>query len=89
MIPLAGSSNSQRGRMSSWTQLIRALPLSVDDNDVIKPDYLEVNLNNSRQIMVRLDQLARTSSENVLLMKEVNEKLSVLKSVQKKLEWLE
>lgn len=71
-----------------WVKKLRALPSDPKENDFLKPEYIEVNLNNSRKLMQKVSDLAESSkalaSENEL----VRESFSGLEKVKKELDWL-
>ncbi|CAK7892629.1 hypothetical protein CAAN1_08S05072 [[Candida] anglica] len=74
---------------AKWTKSIRALPSNAESNDYLKPDYIDVNLNNSRKLIANLNQLAANSSENVELIEEMNERLLILNAIQNNFSWLQ
>lgn len=88
-----GSKKSASTQVSSsgtakWTKSIRALPSNSESNDYLKPDYIEVNLNNSRKLIENLNQLSESSTKSVELTNELNERLLLLNNVLSTLSWL-
>lgn len=71
-----------------WVKSIRALPSDPNNNDFLKTDYIEVNLNNSRKLIANLNNLTESSDAGVKQLNEVNESLIRLHNIRNELSWL-
>lgn len=74
---------------SKWVKNIRGLASNPNDNDYLKIDYIEVNLNNSRKMIANINELAKTSHQHLIKRHEVNESLIKLETASANLKWLE
>ncbi|CAH6718416.1 hypothetical protein CLIB1444_01S06238 [[Candida] jaroonii] len=74
---------------SKWVKQIRGLASNSSDNDYLKIDYIDVNLNNSRKLIMNLNQLNETNNQQVLKNHEVNEKMIKLQNVHQQMSWLD
>ncbi|XYA00800.1 hypothetical protein QA089_003344 [Meyerozyma guilliermondii] len=48
-----------------WIKQVRALPSHHSHNDVLKTDYIDVNLKNSRKLIHNLNDLADSINSNL------------------------
>ncbi|ODV68973.1 hypothetical protein HYPBUDRAFT_85670, partial [Hyphopichia burtonii NRRL Y-1933] len=71
-----------------WVKSLRALPSDPNNNDFLKTDYIDVNLNNSRKLITNLNNLTESSDVGVQQLNEVNESLIRLHNIRNELSWL-
>lgn len=83
------TNNKNSGALDhKWIKNIRALPSNQRTNDVLKKEYIDVNLNNSRKLIRNVNTLSQSSNGFINTIEDVNENLVRLKSVKKEFEWL-
>lgn len=73
----------------NWVKYLRALPSKPSAHDYLKPEYIEVNLNNSRKLIKNLDELTGDMQKSIEVFYGVNESLLRVQKVKQQLEWLE
>lgn len=85
-----GLKNQVRSKSESlkWVRSIRALPTHPSNNDNLKTEYIEVNLNNSRKLIGNINDLEETSNNSVQYNHELNESLARINNIKHELEWL-
>lgn len=71
----------------SWLKQVRALPSNPSSNDILKVEYLDVNLNNSRKLMGNISNLS--AEAKVVAEKEEStvEAMLQLKNLRNELSW--
>ncbi|CAH2353023.1 hypothetical protein CLIB1423_09S01090 [[Candida] railenensis] len=74
---------------AKWTDSVRALPSNSESNDYLKPDYIEVNLNNSRKLIENINQLSENAENGIEISENINKSLLLVNNVSAALEWLE
>lgn len=80
--------SKSRSESLKWVKLIRALPTKPNNNDNLKTEYIDVNLNNSRKLIGNISDLTETTDQTVKHNHEVNESLERLNNIKHELEWL-
>ncbi|KAK8443510.1 hypothetical protein ACI3LY_003236 [Candidozyma auris] len=71
----------------SWLRQIRALPSKPASNDILKVEYLDVNLNNSRKLMGNISSLSVETKEVTESQESTVEAMLPLKSIRNELSW--
>lgn len=72
-----------------WLKYLRALPSPAASQDVLKPDYIDVNLNNSRKLIMNVGRVNEVSEGAVEGLTQVNEGLMRVAEVRGVLQWTE
>lgn len=75
--------------MGKVLEQLRALPSDAAANDVLKVEYLEVNLNNSRKLISNVSSAAAVSRQYVLDTEQLAEGMLRLKAVRASLALLD
>lgn len=75
--------------MSKWIKKLRALPSDPSSEDFLKVEYVEVNLNNSRKLIVLVSKAATESEALAVVEQNVVENLLPLRSIRCDLSWLD
>ncbi|WEJ95238.1 hypothetical protein PSN45_002751 [Yamadazyma tenuis] len=70
-----------------WVKDLRGLASSPNDNDHLKIDYIDVNLNNSRKLIANVNTIVASSEQYLLVNHSVNESLIKLQSASQALKW--
>lgn len=85
-----GSKSKSKSKSESlkWVKLIRALPTKPNNNDNLKTEYIDVNLNNSRKLIGNISDLTDITDQSVKHNHEINESLERLNNIKHELEWL-
>lgn len=71
----------------SWIRNVRALPLNPALNDILKVEYLDVNLNNSRKLMANIACLGAEAKEITQVEERTVEAMLQLKNLRHELSW--
>lgn len=79
---------SKKTESLKWMKSIRALPTNPPNNDYLRTEYIDVNLNNSRKLIGNLNDLNDTTTQSVQYNHEINESLARINNVKHELEWL-
>lgn len=74
---------------AKWVKNVRGLASNPNDNDYLKIDYIEVNLNNSRKLIGNINALTKTSHQHLIKHHEVNESLIKIETATTNLQWLD
>lgn len=82
------SQSKSRSESLKWVKSIRALPTNPNNNDNLKTEYIDVNLNNSRKLIGNISDLMETTDKSVKHNHEVNESLARLNNIKHELAWL-
>lgn len=69
-----------------WAKSVRALPLE-SSNDVLKTEYIEVNLNNSRKLIRHVNGAGSESSQKAGAEEKAVESVLLAKGVRSELGW--
>lgn len=75
--------------MTKWIKQVRALPSDPSSSDLLKIEYIDVNLNNSRKLISNLAELASTSREVTTETEEAVESMLLLRNIRSELAWLD
>lgn len=75
--------------MSKVLKKVRALPSDPSVNDVLKVEYIEVNLNNSRKLIGSIDSASTMSADVVQETETVVENILRLRNIRNELAWLD
>lgn len=75
--------------MSKVLKKVRALPSDPSANDVLKVEYIEVNLNNSRKLIGSITSASSVSAEVVRETEAVVENMIRLRNTRSELAWLD
>lgn len=75
--------------MTKWLKQVRALPSDPVTNDVLKIEYIDVNLNNSRKLIANIQGLATASKEATSRTEDGIESMLRLRNVRHELSWLD
>lgn len=70
-----------------WIKSVRALSSAPENNDFLKTEYIEVNLNNLRKLIQNVRGLTSTSDEAVSSTRILNDSLLRLNNVRAELAW--
>lgn len=68
---------------------MRALPSDPSANDILKIEYIDVNLNNSRKLINNLNLLATTSRATTEQTEDAIEDMLRLRNIKSELSWLD
>lgn len=71
----------------SWLRQVRALPLNPALNDILKVEYLDVNLNNSRKLMANVASLGVEAKQLTQHEEDTVEAMLQLKNLRNELSW--
>lgn len=71
-----------------WIKQIRALPSDAMNNDNLKIEYLDVNLNNSRNLIAGVNAAAAASDSLLPPTEAVLEDMLRLRNVREELSWV-
>lgn len=71
-----------------WIKQIRALPSDAVANDNLKIEYLDVNLNNSRNLIAGVNAAAAASDSLLPSTEAVLEDMLRLRNVREELSWI-
>lgn len=71
----------------SWLRQVRALPLNPALNDILKVEYLDVNLNNSRKLMANVANLGVEAKQLTQHEEDTVEAMLQLKNLRNELSW--
>lgn len=80
---------SSKHNSFKWVKEVRGLASNPKDNDYLKVDYIDVNLNNSRKLIANINSLTNTSDAQVNENFRVNESLIKLQHANDNLKWIE
>lgn len=83
------SQSKPRSESLKWVKSIRALPTNPGNNDNLKTEYIDVNLNNSRKLIGNIDDLSETTNKSLKHNHEVNESLARINNIKHELTWLD
>lgn len=83
-----GKDNVKTGGSMKWVKEVRVLPSEPGSNDVLKVEYIDVNLKNSRKLILNLAKLTKTNNQYISRQENVNETLIRLHNVNHELGWL-
>lgn len=75
--------------MTKWIKQVRALPSDPSANDILKIEYIDVNLNNSRKLINNLNLLATTSRATTEQTEDAIEDMLRLRNIKSELSWLD
>lgn len=75
--------------MSKVLKKVRALPSDPSVNDVLKVEYIEVNLNNSRKLIGSINSASTMSTDAVQETEGVVENMLRLRNIRNELSWLD
>ncbi|OBA19817.1 hypothetical protein METBIDRAFT_44419 [Metschnikowia bicuspidata var. bicuspidata NRRL YB-4993] len=75
--------------MAKVLKKVRALPSEPSANDVLKVEYIEVNLNNSRKLINSVTSASSTSQETVKETEAIVEDMLGLRNARAELAWLD
>lgn len=75
--------------MSKVFKTVRALPSDPSVNDVLKVEYIEVNLNNSRKLIGSINSASTMSTDAVQETEGVVENMLRLRNIRNELAWLD
>lgn len=75
--------------MSKVLKKVRALPSDPSVNDVLKVEYIEVNLNNSRKLIGSINSASTMSKDVVQETEGVVENMLRLRNIRNELAWLD
>ncbi|PVH16982.1 uncharacterized protein CXQ87_004540 [Candidozyma duobushaemuli] len=71
----------------SWLRQVRALPSNPASNDILKVEYLDVNLNNSRKLMANVANLGVEAKQLTQHEEDTVEAMLQLKNLRNELSW--
>ena len=74
--------------MSKVLKKVRALPSDPSANDVLKVEYIEVNLNNSRKLISGITSASNLSKEVAEQGQSITEDMLRLRNTRSELSWL-
>ncbi|KAF8002414.1 hypothetical protein OXX80_006493 [Metschnikowia pulcherrima] len=75
--------------MSKVLKKVRALPSDPSANDVLKVEYIEVNLNNSRKLISGITSASNLSKEVAEQGQSITEDMLRLRNTRSELSWLD
>ena len=75
--------------MSKVLKKVRALPSDPSANDVLKVEYIEVNLNNSRKLISGITSASNISKEVAEQGQSITEDMLRLRNTRSELSWLD
>ncbi|GEQ68428.1 hypothetical protein JCM33374_g2096 [Metschnikowia sp. JCM 33374] len=75
--------------MAKVLKKIRALPSDAAANDVLKVEYIEVNLNNSRKLIGSITSASQLANEVVEETEAAVDEMLRLRNIRSELSWLD
>lgn len=75
--------------MAKSLKKIRALPSDPAANDLLKIEYIDVNLNNSRKLISNIASALQALTETTKASEQVVESMLRLRNVRHELSWLD
>lgn len=72
-----------------WVREVRVLPSDPSNNDVLKVEYIDINLKNSCKLILNLNKLTKISNQYLARQENINETLIRLHNVKYELNWLD